>query len=770
MRILLLTPLFAAVAITSSAAGIALLPEKIPCAAADRQDAQIPDRVHLSGMIGTRIERNASNRLLAIDPNRLLEGYRKRPGRQTWDGEHLGKWLHAATLAWANTGNPQLREKMDYVVREVIKCQLDDGYLGTYLPKDRWTEWDVWAHKYNLLGLIAYMRYTGDATPLCTCRKMADLLCRDFGDRPGQHDLNKAGEHMGMAPGSVLEPMVLLYRLTGDEKYRDFCLYILRAWEQPSGPHIVSRLLAGQGVNKLGDAKAYEMLSCINGLAEWYRTSGDRRCLRAVVNAWDDITTKRNFITGAVSSPDYFRDDYLLPNASGSENCDTITWLQLGVQLLRLTGEARYSEQLERVLYNQVLGGQRPDGKMWGGLVPMEGGKGYGDDSCSCCVSSGPRGVALVPTFAIATDADGVAVNLYDAGRANLRLRDGVAVKLGVKTTYPAVGKIAIAVDPVTPHDFSVKLRIPNWCAKPLLRVNGQPVDTKKTGDGYAAIRRTWRKGDTVEMVLNLEPRLVLGEHTNLNKAAVVYGPLVLAADAALAGGKPVHALKLASGNVADLAVTAEPAPEQMRSWPGAQVFCISAMTRKTAPAIRTRLVPFADAGATGSQYRVWLPLLGTESSTAADNLLEDGTESRSRAGNVDGSLIEGGFVVTFNGESAKEDWYAVALDQPVTVGRVVFLHGRTFHDGGWFDTSAGKPKVQIQATQGSEWKTVGELADYPATTASNPANLAEGAKFHCKLAEPVEAVAVRVVGKPACGDAPQQAFSSCGGLRALPQ
>jgi hypothetical protein len=103
-------------------------------------------------------------------------------------------------------------------------------------------------------------------------------------------------------------------------------------------------------------------------------------------------------------------------------------------------------------------------------------------------------------------------------------------------------------------------------------------------------------------------------------------------------------------------------------------------------------------------------------------------------------------------------------------VGRVVFLHGKTFHDGGWFDTSAGKPKVQIQATKGSVWKTVGELADYPATTAVDSANLAEGANFRCKLAEPIEAVAVRVVGKPACGDAPQQAFSSCGGLRALPQ
>ncbi len=157
-----------------------------------------------------------------------------------------------------------------------------------------------------------------------------------------------------------------------------------------------------------------------------------------------------------------------------------------------------------------------------------------------------------MPTFAITTDADGIVLNLYDAGRADLRLRDGAGVRLRVETTYPAAGKIAIAVDPATTHSFTVKLRIPDWCAKPLLRVNGQPVEAKKTGDGYVAIRRTWRKGDTVEMVLKLEPRLVLGEHTNRNKAALLYGPLVLAADAALAGGKPVYALKLASGNVAD--------------------------------------------------------------------------------------------------------------------------------------------------------------------------------------------------------------------------
>ncbi len=321
-----------------------------------------------------------------------------------------------------------------------------------------------------------------------------------------------------------------------------------------------------------------------------------------------------------------------------------------------------------------------------------------------------------MPTFAITSDADGAVVNLYDAGSAHLRLRDGVAVKLGVETTYPATGKIAIAVDPATAHPFTVKLRIPDWCAKPWLQVNGQPVDAKKTGGGYVAIQRTWRKGDTIELALKLEPRLVLGEHTNRGKAALLYGPLVLAADAVLTGGKPVHALKLASGNLADLALTAEPAPEPMRTWPGAQVFCMNAMTRKTAPTLRIRLVPFADAGATGSHYRVWLPLPAPENSTKADNLLEDGTESRSRAGNADGSIIEGGYVVTFNGQPAKEDWYAVALDQPVRVGRVVFLHGATFHDGGWFDTSAGKPKVQIQmprAARGrrsASWPTIPRL------------------------------------------------------------
>jgi DUF1680 family protein len=292
------------------AEGISPLPDKVAPVVPDRQDFQTPDRVRLSGWVGLRIAANEANRLAKLDPARLLEGYRKRPGRQSWDGEHVGKWLDAATLAWVNTGDPALRQKLDYVAAELIKCQLEDGYLGTYLDKDRWTEWDVWAHKYNLIGLITYMRYTGNLEPLPACRRMGDLLCNTFGDEPGKRDIIKAGPHKGMAPTSVLEPMVLLYRLTGERRYLEFCRYILRAWEQPNGPKIISTLLRAKRVDKVGNAKAYEMLSCLNGALEFYRTTGEPKILEACLNAWQDIVENRLYLTGAASYEEFFHDNF----------------------------------------------------------------------------------------------------------------------------------------------------------------------------------------------------------------------------------------------------------------------------------------------------------------------------------------------------------------------------------------------------------------------------------------------------------------------------
>ena len=770
----------------------ALLPDKVVSVIPDRQDCQNPDRVKLAGWIGARMDANEAHRLVMLDTSRLLEGYRKRPGRQAWDGEHVGKWLHAATLAWANTGDPALRAKLDAVAAELVKCQLEDGYLGTYLDKDRWTEWDVWAHKYNLIGLITYMRYTGNLDPLPACRRMADLLCRTFGDEPGKRDIIKAGHHMGMAPTSVLEPMVLLYRLTGEPRYLDFCQYILRAWEQPNGPKIISTLLTAKRVDKVGNAKAYEMLSCLNGALEYYRTVGDPKILEACENAWKDIVQHRLYLTGASSYGEFFHDDFDFPNvANVGETCVTVTWLQFNAQLLRLTGEARFADQLERVILNQLFGAQRCDGGAWGYYVQMEGTKPYSSNlDGHCCLSSGPRGVALIPTFASTTDAEGVVVNLYEAGTARLKLRDSTSVTLTTVTRYPGDDLIRITIDPAEAKSFTVKARIPAWCAESSVRVNGKSVTTAPGPDGYLALSRKWTSGDQIELRFKLQPRVVVGDHLNQGKVAVLYGPLVLAADEALLPSAPgidehsatnserhplsLNSISAAGSTLAALAPVPEPAPDAVKSWPAARVFRINALVRRTSGSlksgapIRVRLIPFADAGGTGTRYKVWLPLgLAGDSG----NVLADGQESRSRIGNVFGSITDEdpqSFVVTFDGRRAEEDWFAVTLSQPASVNRIVFVHGKTFHDGGWFDASAAKPRVQIKTRQDSSWQTAGDLATYPAATATDPAGLQGGERFTCPLPKTVEIVAVRVIGKPAQGDNPGQAFSSCAELEAF--
>src|SRR5207302_4638545 len=187
----------------------------------DRLEALSPSEAHLRGYLGQRVLNSEKNRLLEVDEDEMLAGFRNRPGRQAWIGEHVGKWLHAATLAWSYTGDPALKAKLDRMAAELIETQEPDGYLGTYVPGQRFglypgADWDVWVHKYDLVGLLTYYRFTGNAAALEGTRKVGDLLLNTFG--PGKKSILSAGTHVGMAATSVLEPVVLLYRTTGDER------------------------------------------------------------------------------------------------------------------------------------------------------------------------------------------------------------------------------------------------------------------------------------------------------------------------------------------------------------------------------------------------------------------------------------------------------------------------------------------------------------------------------------------------------------------------
>ncbi|MGA2865284.1 MAG: beta-L-arabinofuranosidase domain-containing protein [Verrucomicrobiota bacterium] len=736
----------------------------------DTAEVLSPSAIHVDGWLGARIMANATNRLLTVDTEPLLAGFRKRPGVHPWIGEHVGKWMHAATLAWAYSGDPRLRAKLDRVAADLIAAQEPDGYLGTYVPEKRFglyqgADWDVWSHKYNLMGLLTYYQYTGNESALTACRKMGDLLINTFG--PGKKSILSAGTHQGMAATSVLEPVVLLYRCTGDERYLDFARYIVKSWDEPNGPKIIQALLTEKQVNKTANGKAYEMLSNLVGLCELARATGDRNLVEPVLNAWQDIVNKRLYITGSASQGEHFHGDYDLPNQTGAhvaETCVTTTWIQLNLQLLRLTGDAKFANELEKTLYNHLAAAQHPRGDDWCYFTALEGRKPY-ESGINCCHSSGPRGMALAPFEAYLKQnidgADALLVGTFETSSAVLEL-GGKEVRVEQRSKYPSEGGSELRVQPSKPARFAMLIRVPPWSNPLRLSVNGKAL-SYAVRKGWAMIpAREWSARDRIDIGYSLGPRMVLGEHGSKGLAALEWGPFVLAYDAALNSGLPPASLFGFAGHN----------PVRLDSDHGALQVLAEVRSPRFSGTKLAAFVPFADAGARGGTYRVWLQAPGTPIQSN-DSLLAGGQESRSRQGNVEGSINDGdtsSFVVTFDNRKRDEDWFAVTLDQPVTISRVVFVAGNVFHDGGWFDASAGKPRIQVQREPGGKWETLAEIADYPATTATDSASLADEARrtFTVRLEKPEKAAAVRVIGKPACGDNPRQAFSSCAELQAF--
>ncbi|MDP2895155.1 MAG: glycoside hydrolase family 127 protein [bacterium] len=730
----------------------------------DKQKPLLPSQVKMSGFLHERMINNEKNWLLKRPEDVLLGGFQRRPGSHPWIGEHVGKWLHASCLARSYTGDAELRKKMDRVVKALLATQEPDGYLGTYTKDERWTSWDVWVHKYCLIGLMSYYEFTGDKGALKGAQGIGDLLIATFG--PGKRDIIASGTHVGMAATSVMEPMMYLYNATSDKKYLDFCEYLVKAYDQPNGPKIISSLLEKRSVHETANGKAYEMMSNLVGLCELYRCTGNEKYLRAAEIAWQDIVANRMYITGGTSLGEHFQKEHYLPRTGAvSETCATVTYQQLTLELLRLTGESKYADVVEQIIYNHLLGAQKPTGESFCYFTPLEGKKPYTADIC-CCTSSGPRGVALIPALAYGIRDDGIAVNLYGHSGVSLNIPSGAKVEILQETDYPFDGKVTLRISAEKAAKFTLYLRIPNWCrAARISGSKGLEFGFPKPGE-YARIAGTWDEGKTVILDMDMSPEMIAGEHGDKGLVAMRYGPFVLAADTAL--NPDIESLNRVA---VEYQRTGSGIRAEKRD--GTTVFSVPALVmtplaeKRELKPTSLYLMTFADAGADGSQFRIWLR--DKSSLSAADfSPFSFGKESYSREGNVEGMIADGdasSFRVTFDGKPADEDWFAVTLKKPVKVNRVVYAHGRTFHDGGWFDASSGKPKIQILRKPEGEWETIAELNSYPATTATDSAGLRDGQEFSVKFPT-VEACGIRILGKPAHGDNPKQSFSSCAELQ----
>lgn len=566
------------------------------------------ESIQFDGYLNDRVNANLVQRLLNIDETGILEGYYNRPGKQTWIGEYAGKYLHAASRAWRFSKNEQLKAQMDRIVDILIACQKEDGYLGTYVPANYWTEWDVWAHKYNLLGLLSYYSATGYKPALETSIKMGDLLCRTFGEKKGQLNIIESSAHVGMASTSVLEPMTELYRYTGDKKYLDFCYYILKAYDYNNGPKIVSTLATIGKVDKTANAKAYEMMSNLTGIVKMYQLTGDAKLLKAVNNAWNDIAAHKLYITGTASKGEHFQEDFVLPagnNADMGEGCVTTTWLQFSQALYNLTGDPKYIDEIEKTVYNHLLAAENPQTGCVSYYTALQGKKPY---RCSinahCCLASVPRGIAAIPELAYTKNADnGFSINLYTAGKLSDKIttKDGkeVPVECTIISKFPEEGLVTITINPSVKADFRLALHVPIWCKSFKATIDG------KTFEGipgqYLNIDQSWEAKSTVQVSFDLNVQALDGGKSYPGYIALKTGPQVLAVDQSL-NPEMTDLDQLALGSVNLVQLSKDMLP---KGWVGSQIYTTKAFYE--GKPVDLKLVPFADAGQTDGDIRVWI-------------------------------------------------------------------------------------------------------------------------------------------------------------------
>ena len=265
------------------------------------------------------------------------------------------------------------------------------------------------------------------------------------------------------------------------------------------------------------------------------------------------------------------------------------------------------------------------------------------------------------------------------------------------------------------------------------------------------------------------------GEGTNRGLVAVTAGPLVMALDGRDNPSVRNPALVAPKGETPEACgLTWVPGSpplswEKERFLRGEFTDLVKILKKENAE-FAGFLRPYFDAGSWNSTYAVWLKAPGTELKYDMANLFLFGEESYSRKGNVAGKIADGDpstFRVTFDGTFQKEAWFAVSLKKPVRISKAVYVAGRCFHDGGWFDTTKGKPRFEVKKTADGPWIPVAVFENYPDTTKDKPGKVHEGLRVSVSF-PPIEAVAIRVIGTPASGDTPRQSFASCAELMAF--
>ena len=467
-------------------------------------------------------------------------------------------------------GRP-LVEYLDSVIAVIGSAQEPDGYLYTPLTKapsnphtwaghKRWENVEVLSHEfYNLghmlEGAVAHYQATGKRNFLDIAIKYADCVCREIGLGEGQVD---------RVPGHQIAEMglVKLYLVTGDSKYLDQAKYFLDRRGKTTRKDLYSQ--AHIPVVEQDEAVGHAVRAgyMYAGMADVAAITGDSAYLKAIDKIWDNIVTKKYYITGGVGarhSGEAFGDNYELPNAEAyCETCAAIANVYVNHRLFLLHGDSKYYDVVERTLYNALIAGVSLEGDAFFYPNPLAcaSDMGYARKAwfgCACCPSNISRFIPSLPGYVYAVKDQSLYVNLFLPNTANL-LVGGKQVQIEQQTGYPYDGTVNISIRKLQAKEFALKVRIPGWTkgspvpsdlytyvgkTKPQatsVKVNGESVDceTSITSDGYLTISRKWKKGDNVEVVFDMPVQMVAANNAveaDRGMVSIERGPLVYCAE-----------------------------------------------------------------------------------------------------------------------------------------------------------------------------------------------------------------------------------------------
>lgn len=585
--------------------------------------------VILNGFVGDKMKASYENRILAQDAERLIEPFTVRDEHSCWQGEFWGKWFTSAVLAYRYIPTPELADKLKQAAYGLMETQTNDGYIGNYAPESRLKAWDIWGRKYCMLGLIAYYDITNDEKALESAAKEADFLIKELNDKNSKIVL--MGNHRGMAASSVLEPICQLYVRTGNKKYLQFAEEIVSQWETDEGPQLISKadIPVSQRFPKPVDnwygweqgQKAYEMMSCYEGLLELFRITGKEEYKEAVEKTWQSIIDSEINIAGSGSAMEAWfsgREKQTIPIAHYQETCVTATWIKFNQQLLRLTGEAKYADEIERTFYNALLGAMKPDGSDWAKYTPLSGQRLEGSEQCgmglNCCNASGPRGLFTIPQTAVMQSEDGAYINFYIDGTYNLISPENQEFAIMQNTDYPVSGKIDLNLVLEKDENMEIALRVPFWSTNYKILINGNTeYEASNVLPGnYTKLKRKWKNNDKITIEFEMQGKIHRSGNTH-EYVAITRGPIVLCRDERI--GKPALEAILTpiineKGNI-DLVKEESSDPEVYMIF-SAQ-FIPESYTEQGSQPIKVNLCDYASAGNSSYSFpffKVWLPQL----------------------------------------------------------------------------------------------------------------------------------------------------------------